>query len=55
MLEDKQGTKVGPAGPAPLERLLAATAHDGIARHESVAEEPNKVRLWDISEHTPAK
>ncbi len=47
----KKRSKAGPAGPAPHDDLLAVVDEHGVVRHEFVADAPNKVWLWDISEH----
>ena len=38
-------------GPAPHDDLLAVVDEHGVVRHEFIADVPNKVWLWDISEH----
>ena len=47
----KKRSKAGSTGPAPHDDLLAVVDEHGVVRHEFVADEPNKVWLWDISEH----
>jgi len=47
----KKRSKLGSTGPAPHDDLLAVVDEHGVVRHESVAVGPNKVWLWDISEH----
>ncbi|WP_374108200.1 IS3 family transposase [Nocardioides sp. P86] len=47
----KKRSKAGSTGPAPHDDLLAVVDEHGVVRHEFVAEGPNKVWLWDISEH----
>lgn len=47
----KKRSKPGSTGPAPHDDLLAVIDEHGVARHEFVADGPNKVWLWDISEH----
>ncbi|AJO55308.1 integrase [Micrococcus luteus] len=47
----KKRSKAGSTGPAPHDDLLAVVDEHGIVRHEFVANGPNKVWLWDISEH----
>ena len=47
----KKGSKPGSAGPPPHDDLLAVVDEHGIVRHEFAADGPNKVWLWDISEH----
>jgi putative transposase len=47
----KKTSKPGATGPAPHDDLLAVVDEHGVVRHEFVAEAPNKVWLWDISEH----
>lgn len=44
-------SKAGSTGPAPHDDLLAVVDKHGVVRHEFVADGPNKVWLWDISEH----
>src|SRR5690606_20537228 len=38
-------------GPAPHDDLLAVVDEHGVVRHAFAATGPNKVWLWDISEH----
>lgn len=47
----KKRSKPGSTGPAPHDDLLAVVDEHGVVRHEFVADAPNKVWLWDISEH----
>src|SRR5690606_23450850 len=47
----KKLSKAGSAGPVPHDDLLAVVDEHGVVRHEFVAVAPNKVWLWDISEH----
>ncbi len=47
----KKRSKAGATGPAPHDDLLAVVDEHGVVRHEFVADGPNKVWLWDISEH----
>ncbi|WP_307856069.1 IS3 family transposase [Nocardioides faecalis] len=47
----KKRSKPGSTGPAPHDDLLAVVDEHGVVRHEFVADGPNKVWLWDISEH----
>lgn len=47
----KKRSKAGSTGPAPHDDLLAVVDEHGVVRHEFVADGPNKVWLWDISEH----
>lgn len=47
----KKRSKPGSTGPAPHDDLLAVVDEHGVIRHEFVADGPNKVWLWDISEH----
>ncbi|MCT1617967.1 MULTISPECIES: IS3 family transposase [Janibacter] len=47
----KKRSKAGSTGPAPHDDLLAVVDEHGVVRHKFVADEPNKVWLWDISEH----
>jgi transposase InsO family protein len=47
----KKRSKAGSSGPAPHDDLLAVVDEHGVIRHEFVADAPNKVWLWDISEH----
>ncbi|MFV0525212.1 MAG: IS3 family transposase [Acidimicrobiales bacterium] len=47
----KKRSKAGSTGPAPHDDLLAVVDEHGVTRHEFVADAPNKVWLWDISEH----
>ena len=47
----KKRSKPGSTGPAPHDDLLAVVDEHGVVRHEFVADSPNKVWLWDISEH----
>ncbi|GAA5204788.1 hypothetical protein GCM10025773_40280 [Microbacterium jejuense] len=44
-------SKAGATGPAPHDDLLAVVDEHGVLRHEFVADGPNRVWLWDISEH----
>lgn len=44
-------SKAGATGPAPHDDLLAVVNEHGVVRHEFIADGPNKVWLWDISEH----
>ncbi len=47
----KKRSKPGSTGPAPHDDLLAVVDEHGVIRHEFLADAPNKVWLWDISEH----
>jgi putative transposase len=47
----KKRSKPGSTGPAPHDDLLAVVDEHGVIRHEFRADAPNKVWLWDISEH----
>jgi transposase InsO family protein len=47
----KKRSKTGSTGPAPHDDLLAVVDEHGVVRHEFLADAPNKVWLWDISEH----
>lgn len=47
----KKRSKAGSTGPPPHDDLLAVVDEHGVVRHEFVADAPNKVWLWDISEH----
>lgn len=47
----KKRSKPGSTGPAPHDDLLAVVDEHGVIRHEFAANAPNKVWLWDISEH----
>ena len=47
----KKRSKAGTAGPPPHDDLLAVVDEHGVVRHEFKADAPNKVWLWDISEH----
>ena len=47
----KKRSKAGSTGPPPHDDLLAVVDEHGVVRHEFVADRPNKVWLWDISEH----
>ncbi len=47
----RKHSKPGSTGPAPHDDLLAVVDEHGVVRHEFVADGPNKVWLWDISEH----
>ncbi|KXZ61588.1 Integrase core domain protein [Microbacterium laevaniformans] len=47
----RKRSKPGSTGPAPHDDLLAVVDEHGVVRHEFVANGPNKVWLWDISEH----
>ena len=47
----RKRSKPGSTGPAPHGDLLAVVDKHGVIRHEFVANGPNKVWLWDISEH----
>lgn len=47
----KKRSKPGSTGPAPHDDLLAVVDEHGVVRHEFAADAPNKVWLWDISEH----
>lgn len=47
----KKRSKAGSTGPAPHDDLLAVVDEHGVVRHEFVADAPNRVWLWDISEH----
>ena len=47
----KKRSKAGATGPAPHDDLLAVVDEHGVIRHEFAADGPNKVWLWDISEH----
>ncbi len=47
----KKRSKPGSTGPAPHDDLLAVVDEHGVIRHEFLADRPNKVWLWDISEH----
>lgn len=47
----KKRSKPGTTGPAPHDDLLAVIDEHGVVRHEFVAHGPNRVWLWDISEH----
>ncbi|WP_344230555.1 IS3 family transposase [Microbacterium binotii] len=47
----RKRSKPGSTGPAPHDDLLAVVDEHGVVRHEFVADGPNKVWLWDISEH----
>ncbi|WP_448629555.1 IS3 family transposase [Cellulomonas soli] len=51
----KRRSKAGSSGPAPHDDLLAVVDEHGVVRHEFVADAPNKVWLWDISEHPTAE
>ncbi|WP_371131199.1 IS3 family transposase [Microbacterium sp.] len=44
----KKRSKAGSTGPAPHDDLLAVVDEHGVVRHEFVADEPNKVWLWDL-------
>ncbi|MWB97577.1 DDE-type integrase/transposase/recombinase [Agromyces sp. MMS17-SY077] len=44
-------SKAGATGPAPHDDLLAVVDEHGVLRHEFVADGPNRLWLWDISEH----
>lgn len=48
----RKRSKPGSTGPAPHDDLLAVVDEHGVVRHEFVADGPNKVWLWDISEHS---
>ncbi|MCW1250728.1 hypothetical protein ODZ83_11235, partial [Acaricomes phytoseiuli] len=43
--------KPGSTGLAPHEDLLAVVDEHGVVHHEFSADGPNKLWLWDISEH----
>lgn len=47
----KKRSKAGSTGPAPHNDLLAVLDEHGVVRHEFTADGPNRVWLWDISEH----
>ncbi|MCP2265529.1 transposase InsO [Promicromonospora thailandica] len=47
--------KAGSTGPAPHDDLLAVVDEHGVVRHQFTATAPNKVWLWDISEHPTAE
>ena len=47
----KKRSKAGATGPAPHDDLLAVVDAHGVIRHEFTTDGPNKVWLWDISEH----
>ena len=47
----RKRSKPGSTGPAPHDDLLAVVDEHGVVRHEFLADAPNKVWLWDISEH----
>lgn len=47
----KKRSKAGSTGPAPHDDLLAVVDEHGVVRHAFLADGPNKVWLWDISEH----
>ena len=47
----RKRSKPGSTGPAPHDDLLAVIDEHGVIRHEFIADGPNKVWLWDISEH----
>jgi putative transposase len=47
----KKTSKAGSTGPVPHDDLLAVVDEHGVIRHEFVADAPNRVWLWDISEH----
>jgi putative transposase len=47
----KKRSKAGSTGPPPHDDLLAVVDEHGVIRHEFKADAPNKVWLWDISEH----
>ncbi|MEE3126107.1 MAG: IS3 family transposase [Actinomycetota bacterium] len=47
----KKRSKAGTTGPPPHDDLLAVVDEHGVVRHEFIADGPNKVWLWDISEH----
>ena len=47
----KKRSKAGSTGPAPHDDLLAVVDEHGVVRHEFAADGPNRVWLWDISEH----
>ena len=47
----RKRSKPGSTGPAPHDDLLAVVDEHGVIRHEFVADGPNRVWLWDISEH----
>ncbi len=47
----KKRSKAGSTGPAPHDDLLAVVDEHGVVRHEFTADGPNRVWLWDISEH----
>ena len=47
----RKRSKPGSTGPAPHDDLLAVVDEHGVVRHEFVADGPNKLWLWDISEH----
>lgn len=51
----KRRSKAGSSGPAPHDDLLAVVDEHGVVRHEFVADAPDKVWLWDISEHPTAE
>lgn len=47
----RKRSKPGSTGPAPHDDFLAVVDEHGVIRHEFTADGPNKVWLWDISEH----
>ncbi|MFS3130854.1 IS3 family transposase [Nocardioides sp. Bht2] len=47
----KKRSKPGATGPVPHDDLLAVVDSHGVVRHKFTADGPNKVWLWDISEH----
>lgn len=47
----RKRSKPGSTEPAPHDDLLAVVDRHGVVRHEFRADGPNKVWLWDISEH----
>ena len=47
----KKRSTAGATGPAPHDDLLAVVDAHGVIRHEFTTDGPNKVWLWDISEH----
>lgn len=47
----KKRSKAGATGPPPHDDVLAVVDEHGVVRHEFAADAPNKVWLWDISEH----
>ena len=47
----RKRSKPGSTGPAPHDDLLAVVDKHGVLRHEFISDAPNKLWLWDISEH----